>query len=361
MGDSVRKYRLIVILTLFCFFFSSPGVNASASSENESLDIKSLIFDHITNAHDWHIASYKGTHISIPLPVILYSQERGWFLFMSSKFHHGSHPYKGFTLHTEGEYKGSITEKNRAGEITKPLDLSLSKHVVSMILSLILMSWLFLSIAKRYKKDPLGVPRGKQSLLEPIILFVKNDIALDSIGEKNHEKFLPFLLSIFFFILFNNLMGLIPIFPGGSNVTGDIGVTATLALFTFIMIQVHGNKDYWKHIFNTPGIPWFLKLPIPIVPVIEFVGIFIKPFTLMIRLFANITAGHMIVLAFFSLIFIFGQFHAAIGYSTSLLSLVFTLFMTTLEILVAFIQAFVFTLLSAIFIGMATVEHEAHH
>ncbi len=355
------KYFFFVLVFLSCSVFSNNNAFAASAEKDDDLNLKDLIFGHILNAHEWHIADYKGKHISIPLPIIVRSQERGWFVFMSSRFDHGHKEHKGFSLHTSGPYKGKITETNSKGEIVLPLDFSITKHAFGVFFSLALMCWVFLTVAKRYKENPLGVPRGKQSLLEPIILFVKNDIAKNSIGEKHHERFVPFLLTVFFFILINNLMGLLPIFPGGGNVTGDISITMSLAFMTFVVTQVSGNKDYWKHVYDTPGIPWFLKYPIPIIPVIEFVGLFNKPFTLMIRLFANITAGHMITLAFFSLIFIFGQFNVFIGYGTSIMAITFTIFMTVLEILVAFIQAYVFTLLSAIFFGMATAEHEDHH
>ncbi len=199
-------------------------------------------------------------------------------------------------------------------------------------------------------------PKGLQSLLEPLILFIRDDIAKSSIGEKHYEKFTPFLLTIFFFILLNNLLGLVPLFPGGANVTGNITVTMALALFTFFITTITGNKNYWSHIFNTPGVPWWLKLPLPLIPFIELFGVFIKPFVLMIRLFANISAGHIIVLGFFSLIFIFGNMSSGLGMAVSPVSILFTIFMSILEILVAFIQAYVFTILSAIYFGMASEE-----
>ena len=196
-----------------------------------------------------------------------------------------------------------------------------------------------------------------QNLLEPIILFIRDDIARPSIGEHKYERFMPFLLTVFFFIWFNNMIGLIPIFPGGANVTGSISVTMVLALFTFVITTISGNRNYWQHIFNMPGVPWWVKFPVPLMPVIEIIGMMTKPFVLMVRLFANITAGHIIVLGFFSLIFIFGQMSVGLGLGVSVLSLAFTIFMTMLELLVALIQAYVFTLLSAIYFGMATEEH----
>ncbi len=190
-----------------------------------------------------------------------------------------------------------------------------------------------------------------------MILIYRDDVAKASIGEKKYEKYLPFLLTLFFFIFFNNLLGLVPFFPGGANLTGNIAVTGVMAVFTFIITTVSGNKNYWVHIFNTPGVPWWLKIPVPLMPIVELMGVFTKPFVLMVRLFANITAGHIIVLGFMSLIFIFGNMSPGIGYGVSVVSVAFAVFMGLLELLVAFIQAYVFTLLSALYFGMATEEH----
>jgi F-type H+-transporting ATPase subunit a len=226
---------------------------------------------------------------------------------------------------------------------------------VSILLSSLFLIIIFISVAKSYTRTKGHAPKGLQSFLEPIILFVRDDIAKDSIG-KNYEKYTPYLLTIFFFILINNLLGLIPIFPGGANVTGNIGVTGVLALFTFIITTVNANKKYWVHLVNTPGVPWWLKFPIPLMPIVEIMGVFTKPFVLMVRLFANMTAGHIIILGFVSLIFIFGEISAGLGYGVSIVSVGFSIFMDFLELLVAFIQAYVFTLLSALYFGMATEE-----
>ena len=317
-----------------------------------------FIFDHIGDAYEWHILTYKNFHLSIPLPLILYSKTKGLNVFFFSKLHHGHSDYKRFRYELQGENRGEIVEILDDGSTQLPfLNLSFTKNAFAILISCILLLWLFLSVAAAYKKRSNKAPRGMQNLVEPIILFIRNDIAIPSIGEKKAERFLPFLLSIFFFIWINNMMGLIPIFPGGANVTGNITVTMLLALFTFSITTINGNKNYWKHIFNPPGVPWWLKFPIPLMPIIEIVGMFTKPFVLMVRLFANISAGHIIALGFFSLIFIFGQMQVAMGYVVSPLSLAFTIFMTFLELLVALIQAYVFTLLSALYFGMATAEH----
>jgi F-type H+-transporting ATPase subunit a len=326
-----------------------------------------MIIEHIIDAHDWHILSYGDFHLTIPLPVILYHDGQ-IHAFMSGKFHHGHDQYKGFGIAHEGPEKGKVVRvlQDRFlddhvivhdADQELPLDFSITKNVLAIFLSLIFMAWLFIYIAGMYRKREGEAPKGVQSFLEPLILFIRDDIAKPSIGEKRYVKYMPFLLTLFFFIFFNNLFGLIPFFPGGANVTGNIAVTMVLALFTFVITTFSANKNYWVHIVNTPGVPWWLKFPVPLMPVVELIGVITKPFVLMVRLFANITAGHIIVLGFISLIFIFGQLNAALGFGVSIVSVAFAIFMNFLELLVAFIQAYVFTLLSALYFGMATEEH----
>jgi F-type H+-transporting ATPase subunit a len=356
-------YRsLLAGLILFLFTFSSFAASEPHNNKaaEEPINPKEFIFHHIQDAHDWHITKlWNGKDITIPLPVILYSKHSGFHVFSSKKLSHG-HTYRNFELPHHGEHAGKIIEHIKGEEnVYLPLDVSITKNVVAALFSIILMLWLFISIARRYKKNPLRAPKGMQSLFEPIIIFIRDEIAKPSIGEHKYERFMPYLLTIFFFIWFNNMLGLIPIFPGGANLTGNITVTLTLAFFTYIITSLNGNKNYWKHIFNTPGVPWWLKAPVPLMPVIEFLGTIIKPITLMIRLFANITAGHIIVLSFFAMIFIFGEMEPVAGYSSPVLIIPFTIFMTFLELLVALIQAAVFTLLSSLYFGLAT--EEAHH
>ena len=330
----------------------------SQGEAEEGFDPATFIFDHILDAYEWHILTYKDFHLSIPLPVIIYSKSKGLEVFLFSKFHHAHSDYHGLRYEIQGDNKGKIVEILEDGSTALPaLDLSFSKNVFAILISLILMLWVFLTVAKAYTRREGQAPTGMQNLIEPIILFIRDDIAKPSIGEKKYKRFLPYLLTIFFFIWFNNILGLIPIFPGGANITGNITVTMVLALFTFFITAINGNKNYWVHIINAPGVPWWVKFPIPLMPVIEIIGMFTKPFVLMVRLFANMTAGHIITLGFFSLIFIFGQMQVALGYGVSILTLTFTIFMFMLELLVALIQAYVFTLLSALYFGMATEEH----
>ena len=351
--------RYIFALLLLLAFSLGYGAEKESheatheASHEEEFNPGTMIIDHVIDAHEWHVMTIGHTHVSIPLPVILIHEGKV-SVFMSSKFHHGHDTYKGFKLETEGENKGKIVVAE-TGE--KPLDLSITKNVAAMFISMIILSFIFISIGKRYQKRSGKAPKGLQSLLEPLILFIRDDVAKASIGEKNFEKYLPYLLTLFFFIFFNNLFGLIPFFPGGANLTGNLAVTGVMAVFTFIITTFSGNKNYWLHIFNTPGVPWWLKVPVPLMPVVELMGVFTKPFVLMVRLFANITAGHIIILGFMSLIFIFGNMHLGIGFSVSVVSVAFAVFMGLLELLVAFIQAYVFTLLSALYFGMATEEH----
>ena len=336
-----------------------PVIDVEIEAEIEELEFDpgAFIFDHIADAYDWHLFDIEDKHYSIPLPVILFTREKGLTVFMSDKFDHGHSDYKGFKIATEGPRKGKIVVAREDGSIdteaAAPLDMSMTKNVVGMLFAAIIMMSIFLSIGSRYKRQPLEPPRGLQSLLEPLILFVIDDIVKPAIGNKKYEPFLPYLLTLFFFIWINNMLGLIPIFPMGANVTGNISVTAGLALTSFIVVNLSGNKHYWQHIFNTPNVPFFLKLPIPIMPLIELVGIITKPLVLAVRLFANITAGHIITMGFFTLIFIFGQVSPAFGYGGSILAVGFGIFITFLEFLVALIQSYVFTLLTSLFIAAA--------
>ena len=273
-----------------------------AHGGEEVFDAAPFIMEHVADSHEWHILTKKdGTSVAIYLPVIIYDRESG--------------------------------------------------AVFGMLVAAVILLWLMLSLARTYKKAGTAAPKGLQGVLEPVILFIRDDIAIPNIGDHKYMKFMPYLLTVFFFILINNLLGLVPIFPFGANVTGNVNVTFVLALFTFLITQFSANKSHWRHVFAAPGVPfWLLPIMIPI----EIIGLFSKPFALMIRLFANITAGHIIVLSLVTLIFIFKTVLVAP------VSIFFVLFMDCIELLVAFLQAYVFTLLSALFIGMATAEPEHH-
>ena len=330
----------------------SPESEVVSEHKSEKLDAGKMILEHIADAHDWHIAG----HLSIPLPIII-KDASGFKFFSSSRFEHGHAAYLGYKI-----VENKIAAVNEDGTVIQDAsfyDLSITKNVASMFFAVFTLLWIMLSIAGRYKKDSLRAPKGIQSLVEPLIIFLRDEVVKPSIGPK-YEKFLPYLLTIFFFIFINNLFGLIPFMPGGANVTGNIAITLVLATFTFVITSYNGNKGYWKHIVLPPGVPmWLLPMMIPI----EIIGTLNKPIVLMIRLFANITAGHIIILGFLSLIFIFAEMNAGLGYGVSIVSVSFSVFMYMLELLVAFLQAYVFTLLSSLYFGAAVEEHhtEDHH
>lgn len=343
-GKKISKAFFFSFLAIvFSTIFISPVFSESIEGESET----EFIFHHIQDAHEWHFATIGHTHVTLPLPVIIYVKGEGLKFYMSSDFvdeHHEPIEKDGFYFDDHGH----LANNNEAVSF---IDISITKNVASLIISVIILFAVFLTVARRYKTDPLKPPKGIQSAFEPIIVFIRDEIARPNIGEKKYEKFMPYLLSVFFFIWFNNLMGLM---PGAANLTGNIAVTMTLALFTFVITTFSGTKDYWRHIFNTPGVPWWLKIPVPLMPIVEFIGVWTKPFSLMVRLFANITAGHIIILSLIALIFIFKSVYMGP------VSVIFGLFMNMVELLVAFIQAFVFTLLSAIYFGLAVEEHDHH-
>ena len=364
----MKKFPLLSFFLLFNVLLTCQiSFAEDKEGETEKFNPSETIFHHIADSYEWEFFSIGDQHYSLPLPVILYS-EHGLDIFMSNELHHTEEAH-----HEEGEEESHGEESKEAhhGEILKTsvatylvdhgkisladggtlYDFSITKNVFSMFLSVALLFIIFFSVARSYKKNKGNAPKGLQSFFEPIIIFVRDDIAKDAIGPK-HERFLPYLLTIFFFIWFNNVLGL---FPAGANLTGNIAITLTLALFTLLVTLFSSNKNYWNHIFNTPGVPWWLKTVVPIMPLVEFIGIFTKPFALMIRLFANITAGHIIMLSLFSLIFIFNK----VGAYVAPASVAFAVAMMFLELFVALLQAYVFTLLSALYFGGAV--DEAHH
>lgn len=309
-----------------------------------------LILHHIADAHEWHFIDFGHSSVILPLPVILYSAANGLDVFLSSDFvgsHHGPRVYKGYVLNSHEKISFEDASKGSL------YDISITKNVASTLIAVVLMLLVFLSVRKLYVTNKDKAPSGIQSFMEPVILYITEVIVLPNLGHKNGKKFAPYLLTLFFFILFNNLLGLL---PGGANSSGNIAFTCALALITFIVTNVNGNKSYWGHIFAPPGVP--IPLYIIMLPV-EIIGLLTKPFSLTVRLFANITAGHIIILSLFSFIFIFQSSFVGIGSS------LFVIFMTFLEILVAFVQPFIFTMLSALYIGAAVQEHahhdEAHH
>ena len=358
------KYKfLFFIYSFFVLFFCLETKASSSDSDSHNkkeFNVVDMIMHHITDSHEWHLYGEKKSDISISLPVFLWTSNDGLIFFMSKEFKHDNDgkiivTKKGlnFVRFHENIYKLKSGEKSLkfdssshyALNASKPIDFSITKEVFSMILCVFLILIIFIPISKAYKNNliPTGKMRG---LMEPLIIFIRDDIAKSLIGSKYYLKFTPYLLSLFFFLWFNNLLGLIPI---GVNLTGNIAFTLVMAVFTFFIVNISGNKHYWKHIFWMPGVP--IPMKIFLAP-IEILGVFTKPFALMIRLFANITAGHIIILGLISLIFVFGWAGTP--------SLLLATPLMILEFAVAFIQAYIFTFLTALFISNA-VQDDEHH
>ncbi len=349
--------RFLNILLILCLSLVSVSVFAEEEKEEEgAFNAKDVIFSHIGDAYEYHITEINGHPIAVPLLVIVRSAERGWFVFGANKVTHGD-TYNGFYIAKGGNYDGKIVEVNSKGEVVRPFDMSITRNVFALLLSCTILILIFVPMSRKYQKDPLSAHSKGHNMLEAVILYIEKDVIKPALGE-NSARFAPYLLTVFFFILLNNLMGLIPIFPFGANLTGNISITMVLAVITYLITNICGTKEYWKEVL-WPDVPMFLKAPIPLMPVIEIISTITKPIALMIRLFANIFAGHMIILVLTCLIFIFAaSMGIAVAAGVSVISIAFSLFMYCLELLVAFIQAYVFTMLSAIFIGLAQVKEE---
>ena len=363
MGKKIYILVFVVVCLMLPVNLYS-NVNTSLSESNvhddkeEGVNVQEIIFDHILDSYEWHITTFGHKHISIPLPVILYSKHSGWHIFLSNKLHKNGGSYKYFyPAPIDHPRAGKLLEKMPDGTFVRPFDLSFTKMSLSVLLNSILLAILILSVARWYRKhlDGSGVPGKFATAIEFVVMMVEDDIIKPCVG-KNYKKFSPYLLTVFFFILISNLMSLVPFFPGGVGITANMTITMFLALCTFIAVNIFSTREHWREIL-WPDVPVMLKAPIPLMQVIEFVGIFTKPIALMIRLFANILGGHMAMLVLTSLIFIGFGVGKAMGSSMTFISVFFNTFMSVLELLVAFLQAYVFTLLSAVFIGNAQIEH----
>lgn len=351
--DKLKMRHIKYILLLLLVFMPALASSANEKANEEGgLNIPEIVLEHLSDSYEWHIATYGDNHISIPLPIIIRSDATGEWHFCTSH----SLPDN---FYFNKEMHGKIYEKLPDGSSVRPLDLSITKTVAQIWIVVIVLICIFTYCSRWYKKhdERSQAPSGFVGMMEMLITTINDDVIKSSIGEKHYRKYSPYLLTVFFFILTANIMGLIPFFPGGANVTGNINVTFFLALCTMIAINLFGNKHYWKDIF-WPDVPLFLKAyPVAVMPVIELFGVFTKPFALMIRLFANIMAGHAVILSFTCVIFLGWSMGVGYGLGLNTLSIIMLLFMNCLELLVAFIQAYVFTLLSAVFIGLAHVEH----
>jgi|SRR5690554_8134252 len=334
----IRKTLGLTLLMSVFLLALSPSVFAASDEEDKT----GFIMHHVKDSHEWHFATFGDTHVTLALPVIIYSSDRGLEFFTSSDFQDPD--THAFGVEHEGYYIDSHDKLQAVDESRSFIDLSITKNVAMMFIVIAVLLAVALSASSYYKKNPNKAPKGIASVLEPLVIFVRDEIALPNIGPR-YRQFTPFLLTLFFFIWFGNLLGLV---PGAANLTGNIAVTATLAIATFFVTNLNGNKDYWKHVYATPGVP--LPLLLVIVPV-EIIGLFTKPFALMVRLFVAITAGHIVILSFIGLIFIFESY--AVGVASTLM----VIFINVIELLVATIQAYVFTLFSAMYIGSAVADH----
>lgn len=353
-NSGILKSKIFSKFLICAFFLGLGAFPALAFSQEKASAVKEEKFDagktameHITDKHEWHLF---GEHLVAPLPIILYT-DKGFDVFSSANLKPAGTVYKG-KYYNYKLVNDKIKVVDQAGSVDDAAgknvwDFSITQNIAGMWLSGLILLIVFLSVSSSYKKRGAKAPKGLQSFMEPVILFIRDDVARPNIGLKA-ERFTPLLLTVFFFILINNLFGMIPFFPGGYNLTGNIAVTFTLAFVIFLVVNLNGNKYYWKHIF-VPNPWWLFIIMIPV----EIVGIFSKPIALMIRLFANMLAGHIVIVSLISLIFIFNTLWI------SPVSVAFAVFIDIIEVLVVFLQAYVFTILSALFIGMAVEEH--HH
>ncbi len=360
----IVQFRMIGLRFILIFVFSfllggighAPALHAAGTGGEGKVDVKELVFGHIQDAYSWHITSWKDAHVTIPLPVIVRGKSGEWHVFLSSRLEESPDgSYEGFYISQEdGVLKGRLVERDlETGKEIRPLDLSLTKTVCGVLISSILLVAIVLSCSRWARRNPTKAPRGFVGFMEMFIMDINDNVVKACIGPK-YKRYAPYLLTAFFFIFINNLLGLIPIFPGGVNVTGNITITLVLAVFTFLFVNLSGTKEYYKDIV-WPHVPLALK---PIMIPIEIIGVFSKPFALMIRLFANIMAGHSVILCLVSIIFVTASMGIVLNTSMTCVSLLFCIFMNMLELLVAYIQAYVFTMLSAVFIGLAVAEPE---
>lgn len=344
--------QLRSILILLVLMLLPLGIKAEEKqTEGGGLNIPEIVLEHLSDSYEWHIATFGDKSVSIPLPIIVRSSQTGnWYV--------GTKENLPENFFFDESHHGKIYEKMADGSTVRPLDLSFTKTVAQIWIVVIVMLVVFLSCAHWYKKrdEKSEAPGGFVGMMEMFVMAIYDDVIKASIGEKHFRPYAPYLLTVFFFIFTTNILGLLPIFPGGANVTGNINITFFLAFCSMVAINLFGNKEYWKDIF-WPNVPVFLKAyPVPLMPVIELFGVFTKPFALMVRLFANMMAGHAIILSFTCVIFLGWTLGVGFGIGLNLVSVIMMLFMNCLEVLVAFIQAYVFTLLSAVFIGLAHKE-----
>ncbi|ROT08483.1 ATP synthase F0 subunit A [Muribaculaceae bacterium Isolate-104 (HZI)] len=358
LNDILRKFSVCVIMAIAMALPVAAAASTNTENSGAAINPKEIIFEHLGDGYGWEVPF--NHHMRMPLPVIVWGKD-GLHCFMSSKIDHGQTYTDGSaTFKIAGKdspYKGKIVEIIDGKEY-KPWDFSITKNVCALFITVILVILSIMSVARWHRRMGHKAPRKFVGALESLITFIYDGVIKPTLGAKA-LKFAPYLLTVFFFILYMNLLGLIVVFPGGANLTGNIAVTLVLALITFFITNFMGTKHYWKEVL-WPDVPMWLKFPLPIMPVIEIFGVFTKPAALTVRLFANMMGGHMIVLVLTLLIFIFGAMGAAVAGATSVVSVCFSVFMLLIDVLVSFIQAYVFTMLSTLFIAFGQEDGHAH-
>ncbi len=351
---NVKKYILFIVMVFLAGLITgckgSGDADSEAEAQEDDLDVKTMLFGHIGDSYEWHITDWGDKKIAIPLPVIVHSST-GWHCFSSSKIEEGEE-YCGLYIAEGGKYDGKVVE-DIDGEQVKPFNISITKNVLQLIINSCILLFLILFSANWYRRHNAmkETPKGLPGLIEWLVNSIYDGVIKESVGEE-YKRYAPYLLTAFFFIFLSNLIGLVPFFPGGANLTGNIAVTLTLAMCTFVAVNFTKNKHYWKDIF-WGDVPWWLKVPIPLMPVVEFFGMFTKPFALMVRLFANIMAGHCLILCIVAVVFMTAHMGAVMNGSFTVVAVLFGVFGSALELLVAFIQAYIFTILSSVFIGLS--------
>lgn len=355
----IKRFTTFLMIMLVAVVAAVPAVASQGQSEEGKIKPKDIIFEHLGDAYGWEVPF--NHHIRIPLPIIVFG-DCGFHCFLSSRVEHGQKYVDGdatFMIAPKGAtHAGKVVQLLPDGQVYKPFDISITKNVLALFIAAILVIWSALAVARWQKRYQYKAPRKMVGALEALIEFIYTGVIKPTLGDRAH-KFAPYLLTVFFLILYLNLLGLIVVFPGGANVTGNIAVTLVLAIFTFLATNVLGTKHYWKEIL-WPDVPLWLKFPLPIMPLIEIFGIFTKPAALTVRLFANMLGGHMIVIVLTLLIFIFAVMGPVVTGATTVVSMLFSIFMLLIDVLVSFIQAYVFTMLSTLFISFGQ-EHEHKH
>ncbi len=327
----------------------STGDEIDQEGKKDVFQPKKVIFEHLGDTYGWEIAS----NLKLPLPVIVRDDTGKWHLFSSKHIEKGK-KHEGFYVAGEGKYENKVVGEDVSGNLYRPMDFSITRNVMSIILTALLTLWMAFALVRFYKRKRWKAPRKILGFIEMIIEMLYREVIVGILGEEA-KRYASYLLTVFFFIFIANIVGMIAVFPGGANVTGNLSITLVLALCTFVIVNVSGTRRYWKDVF-WPDVPTWLKFPLPIMPLIEIFGVFTKPAALMIRLFANMLGGHLIIIILISLIFLFGAMGSLVVGTTTVLSVFFAVFMDLIHVLIAFIQAYVFMMLSALFIGLARVK-----